>query len=124
MCYQMLTCAIACTHEHSLKSRVPLYFALAHTTVKEVILCDDHFTAPPVSPRVFPAALVEDELPGDLFSVIFKADCHSSSWRALLAHAIALQRPLLAILSACYKVTQLEKCLRELDCTHFGTLNS
>ena len=59
----------------------------------------------PVFPKTFPAALVEDELPGDLFSAIFKCDCHQISWKALLAHAIALRRPLLAILAACYEVS-------------------
>ena len=55
-------------------------------------------------PKIFPPALVEDELPSDLFSAIFKSDSHQCSWRALLAHAIALHRPLLAILAACYEV--------------------
>lgn len=60
--------------------------------------------APPVSPRTFPAALVDDELSGDLFSAIFKSDNYHCSWKALLAHAIALHRPLLAILASCYEV--------------------
>ena len=52
-----------------------------------------------------PPALEEESLPGDLFSVLFKCEGHDSPWRALLAHAVALQRPLLAILAACYEVS-------------------
>ena len=52
-----------------------------------------------------PPALEEESLPSDLFSVLFKCEGHDSPWRALLAHAVALQRPLLAILAACYEVS-------------------
>ena len=52
-----------------------------------------------------PPALEEESLPGDLFSVLFKCEGHDTPWRALLAHAVALQRPLLAILAACYEVS-------------------
>ena len=51
-----------------------------------------------------PPALEEESLPADLFSVLFKCEGYNSPWRALLAHAVALQRPLLAILAACYEV--------------------
>lgn len=51
-----------------------------------------------------PPPLEEESLPGDLFSVLFKCEAHDTPWRALLAHCIALQRPLLAILAACYTV--------------------
>ena len=51
-----------------------------------------------------PPPLEEESLPSDLFSVLFKCEAHDTPWRALLAHCIALQRPLLAILAACYKV--------------------
>ena len=51
-----------------------------------------------------PPALEEESLPGDLFSVLFKCEAHDTPWRALLAHAVALQQPLLAILAACYEV--------------------
>jgi len=44
------------------------------------------------------------DLPSDLFSVLFKCQSHERPWRSLLAHAIALQRPLLAVLAACYEV--------------------
>ena len=54
--------------------------------------------------RDLPPALDEMDLPTDLFSVLFKCQSHESPWRSLLAHAIALQRPLLAILAACYEV--------------------
>ena len=52
-----------------------------------------------------PPALEEESLPGDLFSVLFKCEGHDTPWRALLAHAVALQRPLLAVLAACYEVS-------------------
>ena len=48
---------------------------------------------------------MEGELPTDFFSTIFKSQTYECGWRALLAHAIALQRPLLAILAACYEVS-------------------
>ena len=49
-----------------------------------------------------------EDLPDDLFSVFFKSQSHSCPWRSLLAHAIALQRPLLAVLAACHKVCALD----------------
>lgn len=63
-----------------------------------------HPTSPPPQ-TVFPPALLESELPTDLFSAIFKSQSYECTWRALLAHAIALQRPLLAILAASYEVS-------------------
>ena len=51
-----------------------------------------------------PPALEEEGLPRDLFSVLFKCEAHSVPWKALLAHSIALQRPLLAVLAGCYEV--------------------
>ena len=58
-----------------------------------------------------PPALEEEGLPGDLFSVLFKCEAHDTPWKALLAHAIALQRPLLAVLAACYEVGSLFVCI-------------
>ena len=49
-------------------------------------------------------AIEETDLPDDLFSVFFKCQSYETPWRALLAHAIALQRPLLAVLAACKEV--------------------
>ena len=57
-------------------------------------------------------ALEEANLPDDLFSVLFKCRAHQTPWRALLAHAIALQRPLLAILAACQEVGPVCQCVR------------
>jgi len=54
--------------------------------------------------RDLPPSLDEMDLPSDLFSVLFKCQSHERPWRSLLAHAIALQRPLLAVLAACYEV--------------------
>lgn len=54
--------------------------------------------------RVLPPAILETELPADLFSAILKSQNYECAWRTLLAHAIALQRPLLAVLAACYEV--------------------
>ena len=61
-----------------------------------------------------PPPLEEESLPGDLFSVLFKCEAHDTPWRALLAHCIALQRPLLAILAACYKVDMCVHSLHSL----------
>ena len=62
------------------------------------------YPSPVVPDQECPAVLEADNLPDDLFSVFFKCQSHSCPWRALLAYAIALQRPLLAILAACDKV--------------------
>lgn len=59
----------------------------------------------PLPQAVIPPALVESELPSDLFSAIFKSQSYECTWQALLAHGIALQRPLLAILAASYGVS-------------------
>ncbi len=70
-----------------------------------VAICLMHAHNTQVSLDVEHAVAVEQEdLPADLFSVLFKCNTHSSPWRALLAHAIALQRPLLAILAGCHEV--------------------
>ena len=53
-----------------------------------------------------PPAVVEGELPTDLFSALFKSQSQECAWRALLAYAIALQRPLLAVLAACHRVSE------------------
>ena len=65
-----------------------------------------------------PVPLVANELPENLFDVLFACETHPEPWRALLAHAVALNRPLLAILASCY---QVEKFLvgmgkRGFDC--------
>ena len=54
-----------------------------------------------------PAALTEEDLPADLFSVLFQCQDHPQpSWRALLAYSIGLQRPLLALLASYYEVRE------------------
>jgi spatacsin len=58
-----------------------------------------------------PPALSPDNLPDDLFAILFKCQSHSCPWRALLAHAVALQRPLLAILAACNQEAVMVDCL-------------
>ncbi|XP_078689529.1 spatacsin-like isoform X2 [Branchiostoma floridae x Branchiostoma belcheri] len=49
--------------------------------------------------------------PDDLFSVLFKCQNTSCPWRSLLAHAVALTAPVLAVLAACYEESQLLDCL-------------
>lgn len=44
------------------------------------------------------------KVPTDLFGVIFKCRETEVPWRSLLAHAVALREPLLAIIAACEKV--------------------
>ena len=54
-----------------------------------------------------PAALTEEDLPADLFPVLFQCQDHPQpSWRALLAYSIGLQRPLLALLASYYEVRE------------------
>ena len=52
-----------------------------------------------------PLPITEKELPEDLLSVLFQCQDHTQPWRALLANSIVLQRPLLALLAACYTVS-------------------
>ena len=72
-------------------------------------------------------AISADDLPEDLFSVLFLCQDHTYPWKALLAYCIALERPLLALLAASYKVGQLmglhliqhmNKCLCVFVCEH------
>ena len=51
-----------------------------------------------------PPALTQEDLPSDLFSVLFQCQDHPSPWRALLAYGIGLERPLLAVLASYYEV--------------------
>lgn len=61
--------------------------------------------APPTAPPTDPPLPIDDsDLPEDLFSTLLKCQSDKIPWRSLLAHAIALERPLLAILAACYEV--------------------
>eukprot|EP00731_Ephydatia_muelleri_P024075 Em0016g346a len=60
-----------------------------------------------------PSPVGQIDLPEDLFSVLFKCEdlyCEQQ-WRALLAYAIALQNPLLAIFAACYKGSSMIHCM-------------
>ncbi|XP_078607878.1 spatacsin-like isoform X2 [Branchiostoma floridae x Branchiostoma japonicum] len=72
-------------------------------------------TAPPADGTVTVSA--EDKevdpssCPDDLFSVLFKCQNTSCPWRSLLAHAVALTAPILAVLAACYEECQLLDCL-------------
>jgi len=44
------------------------------------------------------------KVPSDLFGVVFKCRDTEVPWRSLLAHAVAIRQPLLAIIAACEKV--------------------
>lgn len=46
-----------------------------------------------------------DDLPVDLFTVLFKCRQSSNCYQLMLAHAVALCQPLLAIFAACCEVT-------------------
>ena len=67
-----------------------------------------------------PAALSPHNLPDDLFAILFKCQSHGCPWRALLAHAVVLQRPLLAILAACNQVCCIYSSLINLSCIAAG----
>ncbi|XP_019859323.1 PREDICTED: spatacsin-like [Amphimedon queenslandica] len=58
-----------------------------------------------------PPALTQEDLPSDLFSVLFQCQDHTSPWRALLAYSIGLERPLLAILASYYEDSSLLDCM-------------
>ena len=61
-------------------------------------------TVPPAEPYI---PIEESDLPEDLFSALLKCQADKTPWRSLLAHAIALERPLLAVLAACYEVSRI-----------------
>ena len=48
--------------------------------------------------------LIAQELPGNLFDVLLSCQTYEQPWRAMLAHAFALERNLLAILAGCQQV--------------------
>ena len=48
--------------------------------------------------------LVPDDLADDLCDVLFACQAAKVPWRSFLAHALALRRPLLAVIAACYEV--------------------
>ena len=48
--------------------------------------------------------LTADDIPGELFTVLFRCQQSPSSYQTMLAYAIPLQQPLLAILAACCEV--------------------
>eukprot|EP00058_Branchiostoma_floridae_P024300 XP_002609790.1 hypothetical protein BRAFLDRAFT_78622 [Branchiostoma floridae] len=70
-------------------------------------------TAPPADGTVTAEEKEVDtsSCPDDLFSVLFKCQNTSCPWRSLLAHAVALTAPILAVLAACYEECQLLDCL-------------
>ena len=59
---------------------------------------------PPTQQAPHSGALLESELPSDLFSAVFKSQMSHCAWQALLAYAITLQQPFLAILAGSYEV--------------------
>ncbi|XP_064396222.1 spatacsin-like isoform X6 [Halichondria panicea] len=65
-------------------------------------------TVPPAEPYI---PIEESDLPEDLFSALLKCQADKTPWRSLLAHAIALERPLLAVLAACYENTSMVPCM-------------
>ncbi len=94
-------------HEGSLSSELLRF--LARLSMQRTCA---NLAAPPPPLRILPPALVDGELPMDFFSAILKSQAYECGWRALLAHAIALHRPLLAILAACYEVSHcVVKCI-------------
>ena len=64
---------------------------------------------------------MSDNLPDDLFSVLFHCQDHPSPWQALLAYCIALQRPLLALLADCYPVQLLHNYTCTCTCSTIVT---
>ena len=44
------------------------------------------------------------KVPADLFGIIFRCSEKAVPWKSLLAHAVAIREPLLAIVAVCEKV--------------------
>ena len=107
--YQM---SQVCMYIHSLSPILACQHALFHishhTHTLSLSLSNTYLTHHTLSlihpAEESPAALSPHNLPDDLFAILFKCQSNGCPWRALLAHAVALQRPLLAILAACNQV--------------------
>lgn len=48
-----------------------------------------------------------DEVPQNLFDILFKCQSVDVPWRKLLAYSISLHRSLLSVLAACFQVSCL-----------------
>ncbi|XP_077989348.1 spatacsin-like [Glandiceps talaboti] len=58
-----------------------------------------------------PADIDVGHIPSDLFGVIFVCENTSQPWRHMLAHCVALRRPILAVLAACFTEASMLECL-------------
>ncbi|XP_022104683.1 spatacsin-like isoform X2 [Acanthaster planci] len=61
--------------------------------------------------NVLPQELDINRVPKDLFGVLFECNVAPVPWKSLLAHAVALQEPVLAVIAACYKDCVTLDCL-------------
>lgn len=60
--------------------------------------------ASPSEDTSVPEEVDPSKVPADLFGIIFRCKETEVPWRSLLAHAVAIREPLLAIMAACEKV--------------------
>ncbi|XP_038076708.1 spatacsin-like [Patiria miniata] len=60
---------------------------------------------------VVPEELDINRVPKDLFGVLFDCNTTPIPWKSLLAHAVALREPILAVIAACYKDCVTLDCL-------------
>lgn len=60
--------------------------------------------------------LITQSLPHGLFDVLLSCQTYKQPWRAMLAHAVALKRNLLAILAACLQVCLSIHCFNYHNC--------
>ncbi|KXJ04407.1 uncharacterized protein LOC110246681, partial [Exaiptasia diaphana] len=71
----------------------------------------DESTGVKCSNDIHERPLDPDKLPDDFFEVLFACNDAKIPWRSLLAHAIALHRPLFAVLAACYEESKTIDCI-------------
>ncbi|XP_033634267.1 spatacsin-like [Asterias rubens] len=64
----------------------------------DALSTDDSTTQPTA-----PLELNISRVPKDLFSVLFECNTSPVPWKSLLAHAVILEEPVLAIIASCYK---------------------
>lgn len=60
--------------------------------------------ASPPADSLAPEEIDPLKVPADLFGIIFRCSEKEVPWKSLLAHAVAIREPLLAIVAACEKV--------------------
>ena len=75
-----------------------------------------HFSQNLMFHIIFKEILLDaDEVPQNLFDILFKCQSVDVPWRKLLAYSISLHRSLLSVLAACFQVSCLSCVHRSIE---------